>query len=112
MKIKVIDQGAYDEINAKMEPVYDICNDAISRKMLVLDLVGSWLAVYYRAPLNFSPEPEEYGQYIVCAMDITHMGTTGILRRIMFMLAERAKSCKQDVNGIMAENDLVRKEII
>ena len=71
---------------------------------------GFWLTVEYSEPNDFTPSESGYTWKILCAQPLRDYKTREhLVNRITLMLADKVQSATQDVNGLMADYDMVRK---
>jgi len=84
--------------------------DALRSERLKFTLENNWLAVEVKTPVSYTPSEDGYKYTLVCAQDIRDYRTpVELCNRITNMLTEQLLSSRQDVNGILKENTLVRK---
>ena len=85
--------------------------DALRSERLRFTLENNWLEVTVKTPVGYVPSVEGYKYTLVCAQNITEYKTPiELCNRITNMLTEQLLSSRQDVNGILKENTLVRKD--
>lgn len=85
---------------------------ALKSERLKFTLVDYFLSVEVKTPLSFIPSVDGYKYTLVCAQDIRDFRTPiQLCDRITNMLTKQLLSSRQDVNGIMHENTLLRKDL-
>lgn len=82
---------------------------AVKNDLLVFELShstetqeNSWLSVYYKENLSFTPSTDGSKWSLLCAQEIAKDDVISLVNRITLMLSDSLRSARQDVNGLIS----------